>query len=131
MNEITNDWPTDSQNEELARLADQMQCAIPSLSVDAMARIERRMRAELDRIERRQRWRNVGFGAGLAASILLAIGGYVFLRPDQTAPVALQPLVKSTPLEEQITIAVSVPSRTPTPEKALVRLDEYRSLFAD
>jgi len=131
MNDLKNDWPNDPCNDELLQLAAQLQSAPPALPADALSRVEQRMHAELNRAERRQRWRSVVFGCSIAASILIAVGGYVVFRMSGDAGHSAQPTVHQSPVEDHVTIAVGVSSLSSPNEKALVRLDEYRSLFAD
>jgi hypothetical protein len=126
---MTQDWPSDPDNDELAQLAEQLQGTPPALSADALTRVEQHINTALDRVERRQRWRHVAFGGSIAASMLLAVSGYVRFRTgDITAPA---PIVTAAPIDDRIIITVGTAQPSASDDKALVRLDEYRSLFAD
>ncbi len=130
------DWPADQENTELARLAGQLQEAVPGLSATALARVEQQMHAELDRGQPRGRWRRVLAGWSVAAAILIAIGAYAYFRSGP-APVGEQPFAKknasidAAPIEDHIMIAVGTSTASMPAEQPLVRLDDYRSLFAD
>jgi hypothetical protein len=129
--DMTQDWPRDPDNDELARLAEHLQNAPPALPTSALVRVEQRIHEEFDRIECRQRWRRVAFGWSIAASMLLAVSGYVQLRmrdADVSTPIAKQAV---TPIDDRIVITIGTSQPSASDEKALVRLDEYRSLFAD
>jgi hypothetical protein len=85
------------------------------------------MGAELDRAARSSRRRYLALGWSVAAAILIAIGGYAYLRSHSDGAA---PHVNASPVvEDRIMIAVS--GAATTTEKPLVRLDEYRSLFTD
>jgi hypothetical protein len=132
--DIQQDWPADPANDDLLRLAEQLQAAAPPLPPEAMARVQQQMEAELDAAQRRIRYRRVAFGWSIAAAILLALGGYVYFRDgaDHGPPVIVRddgPLAPPM-IEDRITIALGESSVAPS-EKALVRLEENRSLFTD
>lgn len=127
---IQEDWPTDPANEELARLAQQLQAAAPPLPADALARVQQQVQAELDRAERRQRRRRVVFGWSIAAGILVALGGYAYFRAPSSAPQVVKNAAAPVLIEDRITVALG-DSSARMGDKPLVRLDENRSLFTD
>ena len=121
-----------SDDAEFHRLADQLLEAAPPLPPDTLARVQQKLHAELDAGERRYRRRRLAFGWSIAAAILLSLGGYAYFRSSRDAPL----LAKGNPppdpvmIEDRVTIAIGE-SSAPNTEKALVRLDDYRSLFTD
>ena len=131
--EFEKDWPPDPENEDLARLAEQLKDVAAPLPSAALARVEKMMGAELDRAAWRARWRRNALGWSVAAAILIAVAGYVALRSGQESvrnvPVAQN--IEPVPVEDRITIAVGNAGQAPANDKPLVRLDDYRSLFAD
>jgi len=136
MNEETNlekDWPPDPENDDLARLAEQLQDAAAPLPKEALLRVETQVHAELDRAAWRARWRRYALGWSVAAAILIAVVGYVVFRSGQengrNPPLAQnnEPVL----VEDRITIAVGSAGQAPAADKPLVRLDDFRSLFAD
>ncbi len=113
-------------------LADELRQAIPPLPSDALARVQTRMRAEMDRADRTRRWRGVVFGGMLAASIVVAIAGYALTyAPPERGVAAVADRAKPTQIDDRIQLAVTSVSIAPAVNKPLVRLDEYRTLFED
>jgi hypothetical protein len=118
--ELTEGWPADPQNEELARFAEEFQAGLPTLPAESLAKVERRLQEEVGRRARRRRLA----GLAMAAGILLAVGGYVWLRPA--------PLERAgAPVEDRFTVELAAPQPPLPPQPPLVRLDEHQSLFAD
>jgi hypothetical protein len=133
-NDLTQDWPADPENAELERLAGSLGSAGPTLPAEALARIGERLQSELDRGERRQRWRRVLLGSSMAAAILLAVSGYMYWRGagDHLNPQRMPVLVKEPePIVDRVVIAVGDVTPVPAGATPLVRLDEHRSLFSD
>jgi hypothetical protein len=126
---ITRDWPADPANDELAKLAEELQGAAPALSDDAHARVAGLMQAEIERTQSRQRWRNAALGWSLAAAVLIAIGAYAALRDDTPAQVD-RPRA-AAPVEDRVTVAVGETARPIVTEPSLIRIDDYRGLFSD
>lgn len=131
--DLTRDWPNDPDNDELAQLAERLDDAVPPLPADTMARVEQTLKDALDRRERRQRWLRVAFGWSIAAAILIAILGYALNRPSQNkpGPMVVKSQPPSGPVEDRVPIAVSAPAPEANADQPVVRLDDYRSLFAD
>ena len=119
-------------DNDFARLAEQLREAAPALPSDALARVQEKMQAALDAKGRHQRRRRLVFGWSIAAAILLTLGSYGYFRISRTAP----PLARENArpeqamIEDRIIIAMG-DTAVPTTEKPLVRLDDYRILFAD
>ena len=130
--DLQTDWPADAVNDELLKLAAELPGAVAPLPPDALARVQQQMQTELDRTQRRQQRRRVALGWSIAAAILVAIGGYTYFRPSPDSVPALGQK-NETPefIEDRITVALGDGSVIPATDKALVRLDENRSLFAD
>jgi len=123
-------WPADPENEELARLAEQLPAVAPPLPPAALARVEKLMQAELDRAAWRSRWRRIALGWSVAAAILLAVAAYAMFRGETHGDPALVQR-DAVFIEDRITIAVGGVAPAPAHEKPLLRLDDYRSLFTD
>ncbi|MSU77356.1 MAG: hypothetical protein EXS16_04580 [Gemmataceae bacterium] len=106
--------------------------AIPALPLDAMERVQGRIRAEMDRADRRQRWRSGIIGGVLAASVVIAVVGYALTYAPQRRDL---PMVAERPgevvIDDRIRLAVRSASIAPDVAKPLVRLDENRALFMD
>ncbi len=121
--DLTEGWPEDPQNEELARFATELQAALPALPAEALARVEQTIQGELQR--RRAPWRR-WMHLAVAASVLLAlgVGGFLWLRPA--------PEEHSAPrVEDRYTVKLAPPVVPLPPQPPLVRLEEHQSLFAD
>src|SRR4051794_22293826 len=104
--ELTEGWPPDPENEGLARFAEDLHGALPELSPEALAKVERQVHDEIRRsIRRRRRLRLAG--VGLAAALLLGVGGYVWLRPESRGQAG-------APVEDRYTVELAAP-QTPLP----------------
>lgn len=125
-NDLQQDWPTDPQNEELARLAEQLTDAAPALAPDALGRVQARLDAALNRARRGRRFRILAWSA--AAAVLLGMISYAayYTGGDWKRPVTPPAFV-----QDRLNVAFSESTALPDAGKPLVPLDEYRSLFAD
>jgi ferric-dicitrate binding protein FerR (iron transport regulator) len=121
--DLSEGWPADPENEALARFAEELQASLPALPPEAMAKVERQVHDELGRRARRRRRFRLA-GLGLAAALLLGVGGYVWLRPGPEGPT-------QAPVEDHYTVELATPQTPLPPQPPLVRLEENRSLFAD
>jgi hypothetical protein len=126
-------WPDDPENPELLRLAEQLLADRPTLSAEALARIEQTLVQALAGRQVRRRRTLVGIVLGLAAALLIGAGAYLLFRPTPP-PVEPLPVVKQQPpdrVQDRYPIALPAPSETSGPERSLVRLEPHRSLFTD
>src|SRR5262245_1726545 len=114
--DLTEGWPADPENEALARFAEELQAGLPALPPEAMAKVKRRVHNELGRRARR-RWRLRLAGMGLAAALLLSVGGYVWLRPGPEEPTP-------APVDDHYTVELAAPQTPLPPQPPLVRLEE-------
>ncbi len=125
------DWPADPENAELLRLAEQLQDVAQPLPAEALARVQQQLQSELERGGRWQRRCRLAFGLSIAAAILVAIGGYLMLHSGRASRHAKDNRASEPFVEDQITIAVGAGGHVGAVGKALVPLEDYRSLFAD
>ena len=140
---LANDWPSNAENDDdLAQFTEELTRAAPPLAPGALARVAERMRAEFERAERRQRWREVGFGVSMAAAILIAISAFAWLRGGsavdrsprtwgddfKTQTTKIEPLIAD---DVAIAVAEGPPASVALVEKSLVQLEKYSSLFSD
>jgi hypothetical protein len=137
MNELTEDWPADPDNDELVRFAEQLRAGLPALSPQVMARIDEKVQAALDRQQRRQRRRRLAVHLAVAAAILLllsGVGGYFWTRTRTHDNPPIANFVQHTEpalVEDRITVAAGSAGNMHTVDKPLLRLDEYKSLFSN
>ncbi|MCI0459400.1 MAG: hypothetical protein L0Z62_20815 [Gemmataceae bacterium] len=120
---LTEGWPDDPQNEELARFATELQAALPALPPESLARVEQSIQAELKR--RHARWRRwTRLAAAAAVLLALGVGGFLWMRstPEQRA---------EAPVEDRYRVELAAPVVPLPPQPPLVRLEEHKSLFAD
>ncbi len=135
--DVSQDWPDEPENAELVSLAEELANAAPVLPATALARVGAQMRAEIDGLDRQQRWRRVAFGLSVAAAVVLAVAGFTYFRGGsefaQPQPRIVRKVEPTTPvaIEDRVAIAVSEGAPAAATEKSLVRLEEYRSLFSD
>jgi hypothetical protein len=130
--DLTEGWPDDPQNAELARFARELAAARQELAPDAMARVEQRLQRELT--ARRPRRALFAIAAVAAAAVLLGVGAYLYLMPPATPvepiPVVAQP-VSADLVRDQYVIEFRAPPAAVQVERSLVRIDQHRSLFTD
>ena len=136
--DVTDGWPDEPGNEELARFAARVRSARPALSEEAMARVERAMLREMSPATgARRRRRTMCFGAALAAAAaaLLGVGIYLYVRPN--GPPRPQGPPESPHRRQHVArVQDDYPVRFPStpvkpPDAPLLRLEDYRSLYAD
>lgn len=131
--DLMQDWPSDPENEELARLAGQLADS-PGLPGDAMSRVEARLEKAMARHEQPRAWRRVAFGLSMAAAILIAIASFAYYRAtdtDRPRTRLIQANAPSTPIDDRVSIAIQEPVPSTPSGRGVVRLDEYRSLYMD
>lgn len=124
--DLTEGWPNDPENADLARFAEELQRSLPQLPDAALQRIERRLTHEADRLPRR-RWPWLRLGVVAAGILLLALAWTaprLLVRPPGVAP-SEDWVVDSFPME------LARPPAAIAPERPLVRLNENQSLFID
>ncbi len=119
---LTEGWPPEPGNPELARFAEQLRTVQPELPPESLERVEQRMREERAASARRWRRQRLVMGAGLAAAVLLAVGIYAFLPRPQAQPPRIQDVYR---------VEFTAPPAPPPPQRSLVRIEEYQSLFSD
>lgn len=125
--DLQQDWPADPQNEDLAQFAAQIRAVVPALAPESLARVQRKLDDELMRGERRQRRGRIILGWSIAASILIALVGYAGWRSGgRDAALDVGPRF----VQDRINIAYSEPAISDA-GRALVPLDDYRSLFTE
>lgn len=134
--DLTQDWPNESDNGELVLLAEELANAAPALSEPALARVAVQMRVEMERASRQRSWRRVAFGLSTAAAVVLAVAGVVYFQAGndfkpQPRVVKLVEPAAPVVIEDRVAITISESTPPAAPAKALVRLEEYRSLFSD
>jgi hypothetical protein len=127
LSDLTDAWPEEAGNEELARVGQELFADRPALPQIALDRIQVQMRREIGRVERARKWRRLVLG--LLGCIAIAVGLWGWLHPRKTGTVgnntapAEQPAVRDT-------FEVTLPPTPPNPpEKPLVDLDRYKGLF--
>lgn len=125
--DLTDAWPDDPANEELARTAADVFAAAPALPQIALDRIEVRMRAEIARVERYRRLRRlliVGLGVVALVAIAWLAAGYLRNRPlprGESGPA-------SAPVQDRF--RVTLPPTSPrAPDKPLVDPARDADLF--
>src|SRR5262249_25671568 len=119
--DLTEGWPADPQNAELARFAEGLRAALPELPPAALARVGQKVRTELARQPARRRWLRP---AAAAVLLTLGVGGYVWLWPSPGER-------EESPVEDRYTVDLAAP-HAPLPSRPPpVRLEEHQSLFAD
>jgi len=131
------DWPADPDNEALAQFAAQLQKMLPEMAPGSLEQVQRRMWGPVSNRSALSIKITPGRLA-MAAGILLAvgIGGYFTFRSSGLiAP--LPPLAHNAPspdeapVEDVFEVEIAGPGAPTVPEKALLRIDDYQTLFMD
>src|SRR4051812_8632204 len=120
---LPDDWPSDAECDELLQFAEQLQAALPTLPADALARVEAKMNAEIDRHQRRPYRRVLQWGCSAAAAVLLAILAHWLTKTSEQPGPAIVQQKDARPvfIEDHVTVAVGVGS--PPVKKPLLRLE--------
>jgi hypothetical protein len=140
---LTEGWPDEAGNEELAEFAARIRSSRPALPRQAMARIERAMKQAMAAGPRRssRRWPAIcAYVLSAAAATLLAVGVYLHFRvaghrpasPPGQAPPAARAKDRAQAglvLDTYRVHFASLPVRPP--DRPLVRLEDYRTLYSD
>ena len=126
--DLTDHWPDDPANEDLARLAGDLVSTRRELPTISLDRIQLRMRQEVIRTGRRRRWRTI------AALFVLVIAGYMGVRAFLTARTSSNTTTHasrggdSTPVQDRF--QVTLPAATPkAPNRPLIDLSRHSALF--
>lgn len=140
---LTEGWPDEDGNQELARFAVRVRSSRPALGEDAMARVHAAMRQEMADLSGPlpRRWvLGAASVAAAAAAVILVAGSYLgglrhrqVSRPQAPLPVRAQGVQDTYPVCLAIPPAV-LPRPSPPaspPGRPLVSLDEYQPLYAD
>lgn len=117
---LTEGWPEENGNAELADFAQQVKANLPELPAEAMQRIHGRMRLQTS-IRPVYFWRVL---AGMAAAAAIGIGvGVWCLYSRDSAPHPKQPTVQDT-------YVIQLPApRVLVPDRPLLKLSDYASLL--
>lgn len=128
--DLTEGWPDEPGNAELARFAQELRSSRPALPEESLAWVGQTIQEELAARPRRPR-RSLAY-AGLAAGLLLVGLGYLlFFRPAPPPGPVVEPPRRPERIEDRYPVELAAPPLPAPPERALVRLDDYRSLFTD
>ena len=134
--DLTEGWPEEPTNEELARFAERLRAARPALSHEALGRVEAAMRREMAARPKARRRRWATLAASLAAAVLLALGVHLHLRPGKRVPVPTPTMVASrtpaapTGARDSYTVRFAAPPAA-VPAGPLLSLLDYETLYAD
>jgi len=132
---LTDGWPQDPDNDGLARFAREFDAGRPELPEPSLDRIRQTVRSEIGRVVRRRRVQRIAAIVGTAASVLLAVGLYVWSfrggpppgeraeLPNGVDSPAAVPMVEH---EYPVTLTVAAPGDSPGP---LLPMDKYGSLI--
>lgn len=113
--ELTEGWPDEPGDEELAAFAGELRGAMSELPEAAMKRIESRMRWRM----RRGMW--IRRAVGVAAAVAAVTGGYAVLRMRQPE--------RPTLVRDVYTVTTMPVPVGETPSRPLVAVEEYAGLI--
>lgn len=136
--ELTEGWPADPENDELARFAEELGASLPELPAAALARVEQRVGAAA---AARLKWRarRVAYAvAALAAVALLAVALWrgLFVAPPPAPAPPHDPAPRQAqgdppaPVHDISAIEVAGPP-PPPPAQPPLRLDAHQTLFTE
>jgi len=127
--DVTEGWPDEGGNAELAQFARNFARSIPQLSPQAIDRVHERMLQSRRRARAGGPWAGVLAGLSAAAAILLAIGlwhAVATCRPAMPEP----PVATQTPVQDTFTVAFTGLPSPKSPDRPLVNLGEVESLVS-
>jgi len=119
--DLTDHWPEDPLNEDLARLASELVSSRRELSALSLDRIQVRVRQEIIRVGRRRRLMSIA--AVFVLAIAAIIGARVFFatRTDSRIEPRAPDANGAAPIQDQF--QVTLPSATPrAPSRPLIDL---------
>jgi len=127
-------WPDD----DLTQFAEEFSASLPELSRSSLARIERRLSAELDRTGPLPHAPAYAFTVRIAAAMAIAVGFVAVVlrdRPEQhdhmPETTAASPPAEAVVVEDRYRVAMVMPAASGVSVDPLLPLDEYRSLIED
>ena len=128
--DLTDHWPDDPANDDLARLAQDLVSSRRELSTISLDRIHVRLRQEVVRVERRQTWMTIAAIFILAVAAFLGARAFITARTSSPATTDAPPVRDSIPIQDQF--QVTLPAATPkTPQRPLIDLAPDRALFGE
>jgi hypothetical protein len=128
--ELTQGWPDEPDNDELIRFAAELRAARPDLPPEALQRVEQVWQRELAAERQPRRLRLLYTGLAAAVLLAMALGAYLYLSRPQAPGVG--PVAETPPgVKDRYTVELPPPPLPLTVERALVRIEDHRSLFAD
>jgi hypothetical protein len=127
--DLSQDWPSDPANEDLARLGQDLFASRPELSQLALDRIQIRMRQEMNRPWWQHRWRTLL--ASFVAAIALSLGIHGWISSSKSHDVlhhSGNEKVEVPPVQDRFN--VTLPNTSPKPpDKPAIDLQQYNDLF--
>jgi len=132
--DLTDGWPDEPGNEELARFAAMLRSSRPAMAPEAMARVERAMKRGLSARRARggRRWSVYpAYVLSAAAAAVLAVGVYLQFRVASPGPPPADTARKAPAVVHDRYRVRFAPLPAAAPDRALLDLDNYRSLYAD
>ena len=136
--DLTEGWPDEPGNEELARFAARLRSSQPALPPEATARIERAMGRAMSAEQARGARRRSAYPASVlsaAAAGLLGVGVYLYFRAAPSgsemarAPAPGQRGAPAAAVHDRYRVRFA-PLPPPAPDRALLNLEDHRSLYA-
>lgn len=128
LHDLSQDWPGDPANEDLARLGQDLFANRPELSQLALDRIQIRMRQEMNRPWWRRRWRTLL--AAFTAIVALSLGVHAWLASSkhESPPHNLNAKTETPPVQDHF--GVTLPNTSPKPlDRPVVDLQKYNDLL--
>jgi hypothetical protein len=126
--DLTDDWPDQPGNDDLARVGTELFADGPELPQIALDRIQVQMRQEMNRIGRRRRLRTILFM--LVACGAIAVGLWAWQRGRTAHRTGVPTTQKAAPAAVRDTFDVPLPRSTPAaPPKPLIDLQGNGKLF--
>ena len=125
---LTEGWPPDPDNADLAHFAEQLRAARPEMSEDSLQRIGQAVRKEIvSRHARRKRWA-VGLAAAAAAAVLITLALVRDSSPPAPPPSDGAAQTQAAEVHDSCTVELA-PPRAPAPERPPLQLEDHQSLF--
>jgi hypothetical protein len=128
LHDLSQDWPSDPANEDLARFGHDLFAIRPELSQLALDRIQIRMRQEMNRPWWQHRWRSLLAAFVAIAALSLGVHAWLASSKHESPHNTLSAKPEAPIVQDHF--GITLPNSSPKPpDKPVVDLQKYNDLI--